>query len=812
MEPLRDQRGLPWLDDARRDLRQSLRMFARARGFTVVAILTLALGIAASTVMFSMLNAIVLRQLPYRDAATVVVLWTDDVTRQIHETLVPYPLYVEWKARSRSFSALGFTTSNTPVTLSGFGEADRVDAVRASAATFTVLGVSPLAGRVYTSDEERRGDRVVIISRTLAERRFGAADAALGQVLHLDGEPTTVIGVMPAWFGFPTREVQLWRPLAQRRGRMVVVGRLHEGTTLAQARHEMAGIGKQLAEAHPDAAANPDFPGFATNLVPLEDHVTGRDTRVALWLLLGAALLMMLIACTNVGTLLLARAAARRRELALKVAIGATRARLVRQMLIESAALASASAALGVASAFWTLRVLVAAAPADLPRLDGVSIDRSVLAFTIAIAVACTIVLGALTAWRSHRLDIDDALRDGGRTQGASAGRRRLQRVLIVCELAVTLVLMCGAGLALRSLGELRRAPLGFETADTLMVRMVVPNEFSSARRQQFFEDAVNRVKRLAGVRTAGVVGNLFIPSAPNATIQVEGAAEEPGALIPVLDDVASPEVLSALRVPLRKGRFFNDGDTNGAPLVAIVNASFVREFWGDRDPLGKRFRFLDNRFGEAWITVVGVIGDMRRQRLEQAPYPQVFVPFAQLPSRGADLVVHAEGPALSLASSVTRTVAAIDATVPVYRMSTLEQRVDNFLVNRRFQVSLLSLFAGAGLVLAAIGVYGLLRHDVTQRTQEIGVRLALGASRRDVIALVMKDGMVLMGAGLVSGLIAALALSTVMKTFVYGISIQDPFTFVLAPFILCGTAFIACLEPAWRALRIDPLRALRTD
>jgi len=812
LELLRDQRGLPWLDDARRDLRQTLRIFARARGFTAVAVITLGLGIGAATAMFSVLNAVILRPLAYRDPGTLVVIWTDNVKRQLHETLVSYPLYVEWKERSRSFSDLGLTSPNTPVTLSGPGEAERLDAVRASASIFSILGVSPVEGRTYSPGEERTGEPVAVVSRALAERRFGSAAAALGQVLLLDGEPTTVIGVMPPSFGFPTRDVQLWLPLGERRGRMVVIGRLRNGTTLVQARQEMVGIGKQLAEAYPALAANLEFSGFETNLVPLDYHVTGYETRVALWTLLGAALLMMLIACTNVGTLLLARAAARQRELALKVALGATRGRLVRQMLIEAAALASASGVLGIASAFWILRVLVASAPPDVARMEAVAIDGFVLVFTSAVAVVCSFILGAITAWRAQNVGLDEALREGGRSLGAGARRRRLQQVLIVGELAVTLALLCGAGLVLRSLGEVRRLPLGFETTNTLLFRMVVPNDFSSQQRQRFFDESLNRIRRLPGVRTAGVVSNIFPISLPNATISVEAGVQGPRVHTPVMDDVASPGFFSALRVPLREGRYFRDGDSSDSSPVAIVNERFVREFLGGRQPIGKRFQFVDRRFGNQWITVVGVVGDMRRHRLEQAPYPQVFLPFAQSPSRGADIVIQADVPPLAVASSVVRTVAAIDASVPVYRMSTLEQRLDEFLTNRRFQVRLLSLFAGAAILLAAIGVYGLLRHDVTQRAQEIGVRMAMGASRRDVVALVLRNGLALTGAGLVIGWLAALALASVMGSLVYGISTRDPLTFLLAPLILFGIALIACVEPAWRALRVDPLRALRAD
>ena len=804
--------GLPWLEDARRDLRQTFRILARARGFATIVVLTLGLGIGASTVMFSVLDAVVLQPLPYRDPRSLVLVWTDDVKRQLHQTLVPYPLYMDWKERSRAFGDVGFTTPNTPITLGGVGAAERLDAVRATASVFAVLGVLPIEGRWYSSREESSGERVVVVGRALAERRFGSAAAAIGRVLLIDGEPTTVIGVMPASFAFPTREIQLWRPLGERRVRVLVIGRLRAAVPLSEARKDMITIGRQLADAYPELAANPDFPGFATNLVQLTDHVAGRDTRAALWTLLGAALLMMLIACTNVGTLLLTRAAARRREFALQVALGATRGRLLRQMLVESAALGLVSVVVGVVLAKWLLRALLVTVGAAIPRADAIVLDANALTFATSLAVCCSLFLGILTAWRVHRESLDEALREGGRSQGAGARRRVVQQALMVAEVAVTLALVCGAGLVLRTVNAVQHLPLGFDTADTLVFRLVVPNEFSTPQRRRFFDEALAQLQRLPGVRTAGAIGNLFPVSAPNSGVVVEGGPDASRGRVPVLDDVVSPETFSALGVALRDGRFFSAGDTSDSPAVAIVNQRFVHEFCGDGRAVGKRFQFLDKRSGVAWITVIGVVGDMRRHRLEDEPHAQVFLPFSQAPSRGADIVIKSDVPPLALATSVTRTIAAIDATVPVYRMSTLRQRVDEFLITRRFHVVMLSLFAGASVLLAAIGVYGLIRHDVSQRTQEIGVRLALGASRRDVVILVLRSGLVLTAIGMLLGWLASLALAGIMESLVYGVSTRDPITFLIAPIVLFAIAIIACLEPTWRALRLDPLEALRPE
>jgi putative ABC transport system permease protein len=631
-------------------------------------------------------------------------------------------------------------------------------------------------------------------------------------VLFIDGEPTTVIGVMPASFAFPGREIQIWRPLGERRARVMVVGRVAAGVQLPEARQDMATIGQQLAADYPDLAADSDFPGFATNLVELDDYVAGRDTRTAIWILLGAALVMMSIACTNVGALLLTRATARRRELALRVALGATRGRLVRQMLIESAVLALVSVAVGVVAAHWLLRVLVASLAANIPRSDAIVLDSYVLVFATGLAIVCSMFLGTVSAWRTRRLPLDDALREGGRSQGIGVRRRRLQQALVVAEVALTLSLVCGAGLVLRSLGEVRRLPLGFDPDSTLLFRTVVPNEFSTQDRRRFFEDATSRLRQLPGVRTVGVIGNLFPASTSNSGVVVEGGIDPSRPQLPILDDVIGPETFSVLRVALHNGRLFTDADTADSMAVAIVNERFAREFWGNERAVGKRFKFLDKRSGGAWVTVVGVVADMRRHRLEDEAGAQVFQPFSQAPSRGADVVIRTEVPPLSLAASVTRTIAALDATVPVYRMSTLSARLDDFVTNRRFHVALLSLFAGTGVLLAAIGIYGLIRQDVSQRTQEIGVRVALGASRRDVVSLVLRRSLVLTAVGIAVGWCASLAIAGVMGSLVYGISPRDPVTFVAGPIVLMGIAIIACLEPTWRALRLDIFKALRPE
>ena len=796
------------------EVRQAIRRLRSTPGFTLAVILTLSLGIGSTTALFTVLNAVVLRPLPYPDPDRLVVVWTDDVKKQLHQTLVSHPIYRDWEAASRSFSTLGFSTRNTPVTLTGVADPERFDAARASASMFTALGATPLEGRTYSADEERRKERVVVISQALAERRYGAARNALGKVMELDGRAVSVIGVMPSWFQFPAADVQLWLPLGDDRLRTVVVGRLRPDATLTRAREELTTIGAGLAQKYTNLAADPDFPGFHVNLVPLTEQVTGRETRLALWLLLGAVALVLAIACANVANLFVARTAARRRELAVRTALGASRAQLIGHLLLEAALLTAVAGAIGVVLAGWLVRLLVAIAPSSVPRLEHVSLDAGVLTFAIGVGVACAALFGAMPAWHMtrRRESLDASLREGGRGGGAGAERRSLQRVLIVVEIALTFALVCGAGLLVRSLIQVERIPLGFEAGNVLVFRMVVPEVLNTEQRGAFYHDAVDRLQQLPGVSRVGLISNIFTISSPNTTVTIEGRADRAQVHTPIADDSASPGLFAALRTQLRGGRFFTENDHAQSALVAIVNETFARRFWPNETPVDKRFRFLDKRFKDQWVTVVGVVADMRRNGLEEDPLPQIYLPFAQSPSRGADMVVLTSISPLTLTRDVRRTIASINPSVPVYRVSTLEQRLDTQFESRRFQVLMLSSFAFAGLVLAAVGIYGLMRYMVGQRTREIGVRIAMGATRSQVMGIVLWEGLVLAGTGLLAGLLLALLLTRSLRTVVYGVTINDPLTFAIAPAILLIVAIVACAEPAWRAIRIDPVQALRAE
>ncbi|MGH8131470.1 MAG: ABC transporter permease, partial [Steroidobacteraceae bacterium] len=468
-----------------------------------------------------------------------------------------------------------------------------------------------------------------------------------------------------------------WTALGNVRSRVVVVGRLRPGVTHALARDEMAAIAARLAQKYPDLAADPDFPGFTANLVPLEEHVTGRDVRAAVVSLMAAALLVLLIACANVANLLVARGSSRQRELAVRTALGASRLSLIRQVLYESLLLASAAGFLGLALADPLVRVVVALAPATLPRVDSISVDGRVVIVTLMVVFASAVTFGCLSAWQMKDLNPEEALREGGRGQGVGARHRRVQRLLIAGELALTLTLLAGAGLLLRSLELVERTPLGFDPQNLLAFRVVVADGLTDAQRANFYQAAIDRIRAVPSVTAVGITSNLFATSAPDTTILPEG--QSPGvSAVMVADDAVTSEFFGAMRVPPRRGRFFSTADLSVSQHVAIVNQAFARQFWPAEDPIGKRFRFGDDRFsGDPWVTVIGVVGDMRRGALEQQPFPQVFLPFGRSPSRGADLVVQAASAPSALARSVRAAVASVDPTVPVYRVSTVEERID---------------------------------------------------------------------------------------------------------------------------------------
>ncbi|MGH2522979.1 MAG: ABC transporter permease, partial [Anaerolineales bacterium] len=555
------------------DLRYGARMLAKNPGFTAVAVITLALGIAANTAIFSVVSAVLFRPLPYTDAGRLAVLWTHDPARQIHEALVSFPNYEDWQRQTRVFVDLAFSTRNSPVTLTGSGEPERLDACAASANLFSVLGIVPALGRTFSAEEAGRGERVVVLSYALWQRRLGGAADVRGRTIEIDGRATTIIGVMPPSFQFPSGDVQLWQPLRPNtaRGRPLglVVGRLKPQTTFSEAQAEMHIIGSRLAQQYPELAHNPDFAGFRVNVVPLKRQIISKPIRTFLWILVGAVVFVLLIACANVANLLLARGTARQCELAVRAALGASRSRLIGQLLIEALALASVAGLLGVMLAAVAVRAIVALAPTNVPRLETAGVDAQVLAFNLVVSVLSCVAFGLVPAWQASQSDPNHVLNAGGRGLAASARGRRTQRLLVAGEFALALLLLCGAGLLVRSFLRLQWSPLGFRPENVLVFRVVLPETKNEVQRAEFFREALEHLESLPGVKRAGAISNLFLSYNPDNTIVVEGRANTAYAGEQVMDDAISPGALQVLGVTLRRGRSFTEQDSRDAPHVA---------------------------------------------------------------------------------------------------------------------------------------------------------------------------------------------------------------------------------------------------
>ena len=810
------------LDRVGQDLRYGVRMFARTPGFAAAVVIVIALGICATTSLFSIVNAVLLRPLPYRDAHSLTVLWTDDDRKRIHEALVSYPNYEDWNRLNTSFEGLAFVYAGA-ATISGTDIPERIDVAAASVNLFAVLGVSPVLGRVFSTAEMVNGQHVAVISYSLWQRRFGGEQNALGKAIRIDNRDAIVVGVLPSTFAFPSDSVDIWQPLStkkdwarlrkeRQRPLGLVVGRLKDGITISAAQANMNVIGSQMARQNPGLSNNPDFPGFHVRIVSLADQVHGQKVRTQLWALMGAVGLVLLIACVNVANLLIAKSSARQRELAVRKALGASRSRLLMQLLVESIFLSLVAGLGGISLAPIAIRALVAVAPADLAGVHDATLDVRVLLVALGISLLCGLIFGIAPALQIGRLDANEALKASGRSGTTTKASGRLRTVLVVAEIAVAVLLICSAGLLFRSFLRLQEIPLGFQPSGVLAFRMVLPASMDEVRQAAFYEEALERIRHISGVQSQGAISNLFVNSNPDTTILVEGRRGNASGGEQVIDDAITPGFFRTLGVALERGRLFSGFDGPAAKHVAIINDTFARTFWPGGNPLGKRFQFGDGRFSDPWVTVVGIVGDMRRNGLENEPIPQVFLPMAQLPSRGADFVLRSAQQADALAVLVRRKMAEVDRTIPLYRLSTLESRVAQSISPRRFQTFLFGLFGSASLLLAAIGVYGLAHYTVLQRLPELGIRVALGATRLEILELVVGQNLLVTIIGLAFGICGALFVTRAMKGLLFGISVTDPLTFSLAPALLLVVVLIACARPAWQATRIDPVVALHYE
>ena len=804
----RRARAGAFLEAVRQDLRHTLAGLRRDVGFTSVTIVTLAIGIGANAAVFSVVQSTLLKPLPYEDPDGLAMVWTEIPAQGIHEATSSYANVQDWKTQSRVFEDLA-TYDPATRTLTDGDWPEQIATANVSANLFSVLGVTPLIGRAFSFEDEQQRVSVALLSYDLWQRRFGGSLGVLDRTIEVNQTSFEVVGVMPESFDANT---QLWLPQTVLAGwdqsvvqrgtdSWRVVGRLAAGVSLERARSDMSEIADRLEREHPAANA-----GLDINVVPLFDHMTGYSFRVALWTLFGAVSFVLLIACANTAHLILARGVKRTQEFSLRVALGATTLRLIRLTLTESLVISLAAGVVGLLLAVVGLRVLMTAAPANMPRLDEVSMDVPVLIYAIAVSLATGVLFGIVPVLSRFRGDLYEGLREG---RGSAQGSRghRVRHVLVVTQFALAITLVFGANLLIRSFMHVQSVDPGFQSENVLMANLSVE---SASERVAFYQQVVENVRTIPGVRATGIVEDLFISGAPNRSITVEG----PVSLKPVFEelriDAIAGEFFQSIGVPLREGRAFSASDGAEAAPVAIINETMAKRLWPGATAVGKRFRTEGAQSAAPWIEVVGVVGDMRRQGLERPPISQAFRPYEQATSRGMNLLVLTDGPVPGLPDALRTKVSEIDRTVPLYRITTVAEALDRYLIQRRFQTMLLGLFSAIALVLAAIGIYGLVQHSVSQRTREMGVRMALGAASSGIVIMVLRQGFTLALIGLAAGIGLALLLSKAVGALLFGVVASDLTNAVVTSGILLITTLVACYLPARRAARIDPVAALR--
>ena len=795
------------------DLRYGLRSLRKKPGFTLTAVIALALGIGANTAIFSVINGVLLRSLAYRDASSIVMVWEKNIRGGRSQNSVSPANFLDWQKQSRSFEQIA-ATWDTRSNLTSAGEPEEIQVQRVSADFFSVLGVSPQRGRSFTKEEDQPDrNTVVILSDDLWQRRFGGNPAIIGQPVTMNGWSMTVIGVMPPGFHFLNTQVQAWIPIAldpanewRKSGRFLrSVARLKAGVSVQQAQAELDAIGTQLEVAYPDYNK-----GWGVNLVPMHEQIVG-DIRPVLLVLLAAVAFVLLIACANVANLLLSRAASRQKELALRAALGADRLRLIRQMLTESVLLALMGGALGVGLAYWGIQVLIALAPDNIPRLTEITIDPRVLAFTFGISLLTGVLFGLVPALQSSRPDLNDALKEGAR--GSSGGNRVVRNIFVVAEMALALVLLVGAGLMLRSFSQLHQVKTGFETENVLTLRVQLPiRKYAEPRqRAEFFKRAEERIATLPGVKSVGAISYLPLTGlASNTAFQLATEPQRPPTELPGTEVRAiTPGYFKAMGIPLLKGRNFDERD-GGDSRVLIINETLAKKYFPNQNPIGQRLIIhWEPDFADE---IVGVVGDVKETALEQEPNAAIYWPHPREPYQFMTFVLRAAMDPAPLSAAVAKEIHAIDPDQPVSDVRMLDQVVAKSIARPRFNTLLLAIFAGVALILASVGIYGVMNYSASQRTQEIGIRMALGAKPADIFRLVVGHGMKLTAAGIAIGVIASLVLTRVMSNLLFGVTATDLPTFLGVSALLTAVALLANYIPARRATRVNPVVALRYE
>jgi len=798
------------------DLRYGVRLLVKNPGFSAVAVFALTLGIGANTAMFSVVNAVLLRPLPYEESDRLVFL--SERSQVLEGMSISYPNFLDWRQQNSAFENIGVYRRQS-YNLTGSGEPERLQGGMVSADLFAALRVSAARGRVFTNEEDQHGATpVVVLSHALWQRRFGGDPNILDQTLTMDGRQFTVIGIMPPDFLFPSR-VELWTPVGQSsknpgwesRGNhpgLYGVARLKPGITVQNARDDMEIVASNLEKQYPDSNT-----GNRVTVTPALEQIT-RDIRPALLVLLGAVGFVLLIACANVANLLLARAASRQKEMAIRTALGARRWRIVRQLLTESLLLSVAGGMFGLALAHWGVKLIIAISPTTIPRSREIGLDARVLAFTIGVSVLTGLIFGIVPALQASKPDLNETLKDAGR---GSTGRRHLFRSgLVVCEVALTLVLLVGAGLMIRSFYRLQQVDPGFTSGNLLTFSVSLPqNKYpEKPQRVNFYQQLLQNLGSLPGVESVGMATGL--PLGNNgwqSGFWIDGRPE-PGQGQRPLTEVAfvSTEYFQTMKMTLLKGRYFGQQDNqqnkNGTPTVGIIDEEFAKRYFADEEPVGKQLAFWGGK-----VEIVGVVKRVKMEGLStDSNRVQSYFPYLQNPGNGMSLVVRTTGDPIALANAAREQVLAIDQDQPVYAVQTMGQIWNDSIAPDRLNLMLLGGFAALALILAAVGIYGVMSYSVTQRTHEIGIRMALGAKQSDVLRMIAGQGMKLAVVGLAGGLGIAWGVTRLMKSLLFEVSATDPLTFVVISVVLAAVALGACFVPARRATKVDPMIALRYE
>jgi predicted permease len=820
-EDCRDTRRVNYVENLSKDIRYGVRMLCKSPSFTFFAVAVLALGIAANSAIFSIADAVLIRPLPYADANRLVIIWEDASAYGFPKDTPAPGNFSDWKSRNQVFDDVAATGFGGSFNLTGQGLPEKLTGREVTANLFSVLGVTPELGRDFRTEDDVPGATpVTILSHGLWLRRFGGDPQILGKEISLNYEKCIVVGVMKRGFQFPERETELWTPerftkeeLANHGSHFLeVVARLKPGVSLNRANADLAVIAQQLEKEHPDSNSK-----VGAVAVPLREEFAG-DTRPAILMLVGAVCFVLLIACANVANLLLSRATGRRREMAMRLALGATRGRIVQQMLTESVLLAILAGVAGLLLSVWGTRFLATLIPAGIAPLTGTGVDGRVLLFTLAVTLATGILFGIIPASRVSQFHLTPSLKQGGGQSGVGSGGQRLRDALVISEVALAIVLLAGGALMIRSLQNLYHLDPGFRADHVLVMHTPLPDQKykTLAQRTAFYDQVLANVETLPGVVAAGYTTWIPLTNAGGAMgVTLEGKPEPaPGqALIPNVR-IISKNYAAALGMKLIEGRLFEQGDGFGKPLVALINQTMAKNYWPGENPVGKRFK--SGRYSEKspWISVVGIVGDIHQAGLDLPARAEMYFPYQQQDDGFSPeyLAVRTSGDPMAFAEIVRQQVWAVDKEQPVAKVMPLEDLVDENLSSRRMQASLLSGFAGLALLLVTLGIYAVLSFAVTQRTQEIGVRVAMGAQPRDVLRMIFAQGFKLFLIGAALGLVAAFALSHALVHLLFGVSAYDPGSFAFVTLLLAAVALLACYVPARRATRVDPLIALRYE